>query len=88
MPGLPARKPRLGDVYVSQGHKHKKVKQCFDGNVSVPKDHLLSRGSHPLVSELTMVFSTRALYVLSRKLLWLEQSQCWKDFPILAENCL
>lgn len=72
----------------SQGHKHTKVKQCFDRNVSVPKDHLLSRGSHPLVCELTMVFSTRALYVLSRKLLWLEQSQCWKDFPILAENCL
>lgn len=33
----------------SQGHKHTKVKQCFDRNVSVPKDHLLSRG-HILLS--------------------------------------
>ena len=53
----------------SQGHKNKKWKQYFDGSVSVPKDHLLSRGKRPLVCELTMVFSTRVLYVLSRKLL-------------------
>ena len=66
----------------SQGHKNKKRKQCFDVSVSVPKDHLLSRGKRPLVCELTMVFSTRVLYVLSRKLLWREQLQCWKDFPI------
>ena len=72
----------------SQGHKNKKLKQCFDGSVSAPKDHPLSRGKRPLVYELTMIFSTRVLYVLSRKLLGHEQLQCWKDFPILAENCL